>query len=185
MLQVLTKSWWLVVLRGVLAILFGLLAIGSPGLTLVTLLYFFGAYAFVDGVFNVVTSVTNWQERDDHWLLLLSGIAGIGLGVVTYRNPGATALVLLLYIATWALVIGLLQVAAAIRLRKEIEGEFWLALSGILSIVFAFFLWLFPGEGALSLVMLIGVYAIVFGVTLIALGFKLRGLGKRLSAPAA
>ncbi len=184
MVRVLTRSWWIVVLRGILAILFGLLAFAWPGLTLVTLVLLFGAYALVDGVFAIVTSITNWQEREDHWLLLLSGIAGIGIGIVTFRTPDITALVLLMFIAAWALVNGVLQVAAAIRLRRDIEGEFWLALSGILSIVFAFLLWLFPGAGALGLIWLIGGYAIVLGVVLIALGFKLRGWGERLSAAA-
>lgn len=179
MLGTLAKSWWILVLRGVLAIIFGVLAFAWPGLTLVTLVLFFGAYVLTDGLFAIITSVTNWKERDDHWLLLLSGIASVGLGLVTFRTPDITALVLLMFIATWALVIGVLMVAAAIRLRKEIEGEWWLALSGILSIIVAFTLWAFPGAGALSLVWLIGSYAVVFGISLIGLGFKMRGLGKR------
>jgi uncharacterized membrane protein HdeD (DUF308 family) len=182
MIRVLTKNWWIVVLRGVLAVLFGLLAFAWPGLTLVTLVLLFGAYALVDGIFAIVTAVTSWSERDDRWLLLLSGIAGIGIGIATFRTPDITALVLLMFIAAWALVTGVLQIAAAIRLRHEIEGELWLALSGILSIVVAFLLWLFPGAGALSVVWLIAAYAIVFGVVLIGLGLKLRGWGKRLSA---
>ena len=147
MIGMLVKSWWIVVLRGVLAVLFGLLAFAWPGLTLVTLVLFFGVYALVDSIFAIITSVTNWKERDDHWLLLLSGIAGVGIGAVTFRTPDITALVLLMYIAAWALVVGVLMVAAAIRLCKEIEGEFWLALSGILSIIFAFTLWFSQGPG--------------------------------------
>jgi uncharacterized membrane protein HdeD (DUF308 family) len=104
--------------------------------------------------------------------------------VVTFRSPDITALVLLMFIAAWALVTGVLQVAAAIRLRRHIEGEFWLMLSGVLSIGFAFVLWLFPGAGALSVIWLIGGYAIVLGVVLLSVGFKLRGWGQRLSPPA-
>jgi uncharacterized membrane protein HdeD (DUF308 family) len=187
MLRVLSNAWWILILRGVLAIIFGLLAFGWPGLTLLTLVTFFGAYIFIDGLFSIYTSISNWKERDDHWLSLLSGIAGVGIGVVTFRTPGITALVLLMFIATWALVIGVLQIAAAIRLRKEMEGEFWLGLSGVLSIVFAFLLWSFPGEGAMSVIFLIGAYAILLGISLIALGLKLRSFGKRLEslAPAA
>src|SRR5437667_2348679 len=99
MIGMLVKSWWIVVLRGVLAVLFGLLAFAWPGLTLVTLVLFFGVYALVDSIFAIITSVTNWKERDDHWLLLLSGIAGVGIGAVTFRTPDITALVLLMYIA--------------------------------------------------------------------------------------
>ena len=175
MADVLGRIWWLAALRGVAAVIFGILALAYPGMTLVTLVLFFGAYVLVDGIASVATSITNWRERDDHWLMLLSGIAGIGIGIVTFRTPELTALILLMYIAAWALVIGVIQVAAAIRLRKEIEGELWLAASGILSILFAFALWLFPGAGALSLIWLIGGYAIVFGVMLIALSLKLRG----------
>jgi uncharacterized membrane protein HdeD (DUF308 family) len=182
----LTRSWWIVALRGVAAVVFGLLAFGWPGLTLVTLVLFFGAYSLIDGIFGIVTSITNWKERDDHWLMLLSGIAGVGIGIVTYRTPEITALVLLMYIAALALVNGVLHLAAAIRLRKEIEGEFWLGLAGVLSIVYAFALWLFPGAGALSVIWLIGSYAIIFGISLIALAFKLRARGIQLesSAPA-
>lgn len=177
MVRLLTKGWWMVVLRGVLAVLFGLAAFGWPGLTLLTLVVLFGAYALVDGVFALVTAATSWQERDDRWLLVLSGVAGIGIGVVTFRTPETAALVLLMYIAAWALVIGVLRVAAAIRPRREIEGEFWLALPGVVSIVFAFLLWVFPGAGALSVIWLIGGYAIVFGISLIALGLQATRLG--------
>ena len=185
MADVLSRAWWLVALRGVLALIFGVLAVGYPGLTLITLVSFFGAYVFVDGVCAIASSIMSWSERDNHWLVLLSGIASVGIGIVTFRTPEITTLVLLLYIATWALVTGVLQVAAAIRLRKEIEGEIWLAISGVLSILFAFFLWLFPGAGALGLVTVIGAYAIVFGILLIMLGFRLRGWIKGASPAAA
>jgi uncharacterized membrane protein HdeD (DUF308 family) len=179
MLDVLSRGWWLLVLRGVLAVLFGAAAFAWPGLTLYTLLVLFGAYALVDGVFAIVSSITNWSRRDDHWIMLLSGIAGVGIGVVTFRSPDVTALVVLMYIAAWALVTGVLNVAAAIRLRKEIEGEFWLALSGAVSILAAFAMMLFPGAGALSIVWLIGAYAIVFGVSLVGLGLRLRNRATR------
>ena len=183
MVGVLTRSWWLLVLRGILGVVFGVLAFAWPGLTLVTLVLLFGAYSLVDGIFSIITSITNWKERDDHWLLLLSGLAGVGLGLVTLRTPDITALVLLMFIAAWMLVTGVLHIAAAIRLRKEIQGEFWMILSGILSIVAAFTLWLFPGAGALSVIWVIGGYAIAFGVSLIILGFRLRARGKRLGNP--
>lgn len=179
MLEILSRGWWLLVLRGVLAVVFGGMALTWPGLTLYTLVVFFGAYSLIDGIFGIIASITNWSRRDDHWLMLLSGVAGVGIGVVTFRAPDVTALVLLMYIAAWALVTGVLNVAAAIRLRKEIEGEFWLALSGVVSIVAAFAMMLFPGAGALSVIWVIGAYAIVFGVSLTALGFRLRARAAR------
>lgn len=181
MIRLLSKIWWILVLRGVLGVVFGLLALGWPGQTLLTLVLFFGAYSLIDGVFGILSSVRNWREHDDHWLLLLSGIAGVGIGIITLRSPETTALVLVMYIAAWMLVTGVLNIAAAIRLRKEMEGEIWLALSGVLSIASAFLLWLFPAAGALGAVWLIGSYAIAFGISLMVLGFRLRGRGEQLS----
>ena len=174
-LDSLTRNWWAVALRGLAGILFGIITFVSPGISLAALVLLFGAYAFADGVLSIVSAVRR-RGADRWWLLLLQGIVGIGAGVVTVLWPGITALALLLVIAAWALVGGALQVAAAIRLRKVITGEWLLALGGVLTIALGVLLVLFPGPGALALVIWIGAYAFVFGILLLVLGFRLRGL---------
>lgn len=180
MFDLLTRNWWVLILRGVLAILFGVLAFSRPGVTLATLIIFFGAYAFVDGIFAIILALGGWGERDDRWLLLLEGIAGIGIGIITFRAPGITAISLLLYIAAWSLVIGVLRIAAAIRLRKVIEHEWLLALSGVAAILFAAILLWNPAAGALGLLWFIASFAIVYGAIQIAVGFRMHGMRGQL-----
>ena len=174
-LDSLTRNWWAIVLRGIAGILFGIITFLAPGISLAALVLLFGAYAFADGVLSIVSAVRR-RGADRWWLLLLQGIVGIGAGVVTLLWPGITAIALLFVIAAWALVGGALQVAVAIRLRKVITGEWLLALGGVLSIAFGVLLVLFPGPGALALVIWIGAYAFVVGILLLVLGVKLRGL---------
>jgi uncharacterized membrane protein HdeD (DUF308 family) len=176
MFDLLSRYWWTLVVRGMLAIVFGILALIWPGITLRTLVIFFGAYAFADGLFAIVGAIGGWGNRDDHWLLLLEGLLGVGIGILTFRAPQITGRVLLMFIAAWALATGVLEIVGAIRLRKEIKGEFWLILSGVVSIVFAALLMIFPTAGALSLLWLISIYTVVFGVMLVGGGLKLRRL---------
>jgi uncharacterized membrane protein HdeD (DUF308 family) len=171
------------VLRGILAILFGIVAFAWPGLTLAVLILFFGAYAFVDGVFLTVSAISGWRTVDEPWLMLLQGLLGIGVGVLTYINPAITALGLLIYIAAWSLATGVLEIVAAIRLRKQIRGELWLLLGGLASIAFAILLMIFPAAGALGLLWLIAAYAIVFGVLTIGFGLRLYGIHHELTEP--
>jgi uncharacterized membrane protein HdeD (DUF308 family) len=166
--------WWAVVLRGIVAILFGVLAFSWPGVTLATLVLFFGWYALVDGIFSLVSAIGGRRSREDRWLLALEGIVGLWAGFVTLRAPAITAMVLVFFISIWAMATGFLRVAAAIRLRKEISGEVWLALSGVLSIVFALMLMFRPLLGAMSLLWVIAGFALVLGVTLVMLGIELR-----------
>jgi uncharacterized membrane protein HdeD (DUF308 family) len=174
-LDSLTRNWWAVALRGLAGILFGILTFAWPGISLAALVLLFGAYAFADGVLLIVSAVRR-RGADRWWVLLLQGIVGIGAGVVTWLWPGITALALVAIIATWALIGGALQVAAAIRLRKVIRGEWLMALGGVLSIALGVLLIAFPGPGALALVIWIGAYAFVFGILLLVLGVRLRGL---------
>lgn len=173
MVTTLARYWWAFMLRGVAAIVFGILAFLWPGLTLAVLVLLFGAYAFVDGVFLIVSAIGEWSEVERHWLMLLEGIVGILIGIMTYFAPGLTALGLLFYIAAWSLATGVLEIAAAIRLRTELESELWLLLTGIASLIFAIFVMWFPAAGALAMVWAIATYAIVFGVLLIGLSVKL------------
>lgn len=183
MLELLTRNWWALLVRGLVAILFGLLAFTWPGLTFFTLLLLFGAFVFVDGIFAIVMAIGGWHARDDRWLLLLQGVVGVVIGLVTYRAPGLTTVGLLLFIAAWALMTGVLKIAAAISLRKEIQGEPWLVLSGVISVLFALALMAYPVAGALGLVWFIAAYAIVVGVMEIVLAFRVRSARQRLVAP--
>src|SRR5919108_35460 len=148
MFDLLTRNWWVLVARGVMAILFGVLAFSWPGITLAILVLFFGAYALVDGIFAIVLAIGDWKERDDGWLLLLEGVLGVGIGIMTYLAPEITSVGLLLYIAAWSLATGILKIAAAIRLRRRIKGEWWLGLSGVASILLAGILMWNPVAGA-------------------------------------
>ena len=178
---VLTRNWWAIALRGVAAIIFGLLTFVMPGITLAALILLFGAYAIVDGVFNVV-AVARGQagERDEpRWVLVLEGIVSIAAGLVAFLWPGLTALALVYLIGAWAIVKGVLEVVAAVRLRRQIENEWWLGLSGAVSIVFGALVMIAPGAGALAVVFWIGAYAIVFGALLVGLAFRLRSVRSR------
>ncbi len=180
--DILSKNWWLLLLRGVLAIAFGVLACTQPGVTLAVLVMFFGIYVLADGVLGVWTAVTERKELD-HWIvLLLWGLVGVGVGIVTFVAPGVTAVVLLFYIAIWAIATGALQIVAAIRLRKEIDGEWLLVLGGLISIAFGMMLMSRPGAGALAVLWVIGMYAIIFGVIVVVLAFKVRSFGRKLAA---
>lgn len=174
-LRELAENWWLLLLRGIAAIAFGILAFVWPGLTLLTLTYMWGFYAIADGVLALWAAIAGrGGEIAPRWWLAVVGVAGILVGLLAFVYPGMTALVLLMFIATWAIVIGVLQIWGAIRLRREIEGEWLLGLSGLLSIAFGVIMFARPGAGALALVWLIGWFAILAGCVYIALAFQLR-----------
>ena len=175
----LTRNWGALVLRGVLATAFGVMTLLLPGITLAALVLLYGAYALVDGVLSMVLAVRGQGDRP-WWVLVLKGVLGVAAAVVTALWPGITALTLVWVIASWAIVTGVLEVAAAIRLRRQIEGEWLLGLAGMASIVFGVTAAIWPAAGALALVWLIGSYGIVMGVILIALGFRLRRERHRL-----
>jgi uncharacterized membrane protein HdeD (DUF308 family) len=172
--DVLGKNWWAILIRGVAAIVFGILAFIWPGETLIILIALFGAYAFVDGIFSIVAAARA-AEHHTHWVaLLLEGILGIIIGVITFFHPALAAVALLYLIAAWAIVTGVLEIFAATRLRRELAGDLLLVLAGVASIVFGVLLAIFPGAGLITVVWLLGIYAIVFGVLLLALAFRLR-----------
>ena len=166
-------------LRGLVALLFGVLTFVWPGISLTALVFLFGAYAFVDGLFAVAAALRSPEGYKHWWALLVEGVFGVIAGVLAFAWPGITALVLLYLIAAWAVVTGVFEIAAAIRLRKYITGEWLLALGGALSVLFGVLLAAWPAAGALAVLWLIGAYAVLFGVLLIALGLKLRGSGAR------
>jgi uncharacterized membrane protein HdeD (DUF308 family) len=182
MLDTLARNWWAVVLRGVCAILFGLAAFAWPGITLAVLILLYGVYALADGILAVIWSLVGRRQGDFPWGVFLAGLAAIAAGVFTFLWPGLTALALLYLIAAWAIVRGVFEIIAAVRLRKEIAHEWLLALSGLASIVLGLLLLAWPGLGVLAVLWWIGAFAIVFGVLSIALGFRLKGLRGRLEA---
>ena len=179
MLPLLSRFWWVLLLRGVAAIIFGLAAFAWPGLTLAFLVLIFGAYVFVDGVFLLIAVVGGWQETQARWLLLLEGLLGVGVGILTLHAPAITAIVLLFYIAVWSLATGVIEIVQALRLREHIDNEIWLMLGGVASILFAVLLMWSPASGAIALLWVIASYAIIFGVFLVILAFKMRGLRER------
>lgn len=170
----LMKSWWILALRGVFAILFGVLAFFWPGITLLTLVALFAAYALLGGVASIVGALANRQRDDDWWMPLLIGLVGVGAAVISVLHPGLTALVFVLLIGAHALVTGVLDIAFAIRLRKIIRDEWLLILSGAASIVFGALVFLFPSAGALALIWLISVYAVLTGALMLGLAWRLR-----------
>ena len=179
--DVLSRGWWHLLLRGLAAIAFAILTWFRPGISLAALVLLFGAYALVDGVLAVWTAIAGRKIYDGWWVLLLIGLIGVAVGIMTFMTPGITALALLYYIAFWAIFRGILEISTAIRLRKEIEGEWLLILGGVASVVFGVLLLARPGAGALAVITLIAVYALVVGIILVILAFKVRGLGSRLA----
>lgn len=167
--------WWAVLLRGVLAVIVGVLAFTRPAVTLSVLVLLFGCYALVDGVFSLVAAAGG-RDRQDRWILALEGVIGLWAGMVALRAPHVIATVLIFFISFWAMTMGFLKIAAAYRLRREISGEYWLAASGVLSVLFALLVFARPAIGAFSLVWLFAGYLTLMGIILIMLGLELRGV---------
>jgi uncharacterized membrane protein HdeD (DUF308 family) len=161
-------------LRGIAAVIFGVLAFVWPGVTLLTLVLFYGAYALVDGVFSLIAAFTGKSHGGAAWWLILVGLLGIAAGIVTFAWPGISAVVLIMLIGAWAVVCGIFEIIGAIQLRKEIDNEWLLILSGIVSVLFGFGVMAFPGAGALALVWVIAGFAIAFGILWIALALRLK-----------
>lgn len=183
MLSMLSQNWWVLALRGVAAILFGIIVLLAPEIAISTFVLLFGAYALVDGIFAIITAFRNRTQRN-WWVHLLEGVIGVVAGLLILLNPLAASIALPLFalymVAFWAIFTGVMEIWAAIELRKEIEGEFWLGLSGLLSVLFGIFLLVSnPATGILALLTIVSIYAIAFGVLLLLLAFRLRGMQNR------
>jgi uncharacterized membrane protein HdeD (DUF308 family) len=174
-LRILSRNWWLVALRGFLAVLFGIAAIVWPGATVQVLVILFGIYTLIDGLFALYSAFAGPERRAGWALLLLEALADIATGIIAFIWPQVTAVVLLYLIAAWAVVTGILELIAAFRLRREVEGEWFLGLAGVVSIIVGILLALRPLSGLVAIALVIGTYAIIFGILLIVLGFRLRG----------
>jgi uncharacterized membrane protein HdeD (DUF308 family) len=177
--QLLLRSWWMLALRGAAALLFGILALIWPGITLLVLVALFAAYALISGGAAVVASIRNRNSDKGWWLILLLGLVSLVAGVIAVFNPGITILVLVVLMGANALVTGILDIVVAIRLRKQIQREWLLAVAGVVSIVFGLLVFLFPAAGALAMVFLVSFYATLTGILLLTLAFRARKWAKR------
>jgi uncharacterized membrane protein HdeD (DUF308 family) len=180
--KTLSQYWWILLLRGTLALLFGLGAFAMPGITLASLVLLFAEFAFADGIVEVYHAFRVRRDNEQWWVLLLEGLLGITFGIITFQAPNITTLVLLIYIAAWAIASGVMRIVLAIQVRKEIEGEWMLALGGLASLLFGVFMIARPGAGALAVIWVIGAWAILIGLFLIVLAFQAKGLGQKLDA---
>lgn len=174
--SILFRSWWVAALRGLLGILFAVLAIGWPGLTLLSLVALFAAYAMLAGIASLAGAFRHRGAGQVPWDAVILGIVSIGAGLVAAYHPAATALLLVLIMGANALVVGVLDILAAVRLRQSIADEWLLGLAGSASVVFGAFVFARPGAGALALVWLVSLYAFVTGALLLALGVRMRAL---------
>lgn len=172
--NLLGRNWWTLALRGAIAILFGLLLFFFPGITLATAIFLFGLFALLGGILVVIAAIKDRQEYDRWWLLLSQGLIGIGIGLLTLFWPTAVTLIVLYVIAAWAILSGILEIVAAIQLRRAIDNEWLLGLAGVLSVIFGLILVFWPVAGILAILWVIGIYAIIFGVLLLLLALRLR-----------
>lgn len=183
MLRKITRDWWLYALLGIASIVFGILAFVWPGITLQVLVILFGAFVIVDGIALLVSLARgDVLARSHPWTVGAMGVLGIGIGTLTFIWPNITALALLYIVAVWAIVTGILQVVFSFRVRVLVPGEFWMTLGGIFAIAFGVLLVVFPGTGLVSLVWLVGIWAIAGGITNLGLAYRLHGLNKDLHA---
>jgi uncharacterized membrane protein HdeD (DUF308 family) len=186
MLAQMFRNWWMFVVRGVLAVVFGALALIWPGQTLQILVLVFGAFVLMDGAFAVATGIASAAFFDRWWVLLLEGLTGIVIGMLTFFWPAITALALVYFVAAWAIITGVLEIVAAIQYRHVISGEWAMILNGLLSVAFGILVMVFPGSGAVGLAWMIGIYAIAAGITEMIFGFRVRRLWselKKIGAP--
>jgi uncharacterized membrane protein HdeD (DUF308 family) len=181
-MQPILQNWWALVLRGLFAVLLGLLALFWPGMTLFALVVLFGAYALADGMVGLAAGLAVARQHARWWPFVVEGLVGTAIGVITFGWPRITALALLYLIAAWAIATGVLEIAAAVRLRRHLRHEWLLALSGIASVLLGLVLAAYPKAGALAMVTALGIYGIIFGSLLVGLGLRLKIAMQRTAA---
>jgi uncharacterized membrane protein HdeD (DUF308 family) len=173
LIAMLARNWWAIGIRGVVGILFGLVALFLPGATMLSLVLVFAAYAFVDGVFGIISAMRAARQRERWGLLLLEGVVDIAVAAIAVLWPGITVVAFVLLVAFWAILTGALMLAAAFRLEIE-DGRWWLVFGGVVSLLYGALLIVAPMIGAVVLTWWLGAYALVFGVSLLVLAFRLR-----------
>ncbi len=180
MLEMISRNWWALLIRGIAAIVFGIAVLVLPGLTLDVLVTVFAAYLLVDGVFALIAAIQH-RSYSRWWLMALEGILGILAGIAAFLFPGAAVLTFFYIAVFWAIATGVMEIISAIELRKQINNEWWLIIGGALSIIWGVFMLLYPGAAILTLLWLLGVLAIAFGVMIVLLAFRVRGMGSGTS----
>lgn len=179
-LDTLTRNWWVLLLRGLGAIAFAIVTWVWPGLTIAVFILLFGAFTFADGALALWGAITGPKGDRDRWVLLLWGLVGLGTGVLALLAPGLVAASFIFLIAGWAILTGILEIVAAIRLREQIKGEWVLIVAGLVSVAFGVVIALRPGAGAVAISWLVAGYAFFFGLLLVVLSFKVRSARKRI-----
>ncbi len=169
-----SKNWKWMIARGIISIIFGIVVVYNPLAAATALALFFGAYVFIDGVFAIVSIFTSRIARAHFWSFLIEGIAGIAAGILTFFLPEITLYGLVILVSSWAFVTGIFEIISAIKLRKIIDGEFLMIVSGLLSVVFGILIFLRPFASIVVMIYLIGIYAVIFGILLILLGISMR-----------
>ncbi len=173
----LAKNWWMFLLRGILALIFGLLALFQPASTMLVVVWVFGIFMLVDGIIAVISAFTSNAKSEHWWFIIIGGILGIILGILTLYNPLAMGIAWVYLIAIWAIGTGIFMLITGIRLRKEIEGEVWMIIGGILSVIFGLLVLFNPASGAIAIGIIVGIYAVVFGIMFIALSIRMKKYG--------
>lgn len=176
MREVLSRYWWVLTVRGVFGVAFGLIALLLPRVTFLGIALFFGAYLFADGVMTLILGAQNFGEGHRWWMFIVEGLLGIGVGVLTWVWPWATAFAILLWIAVWALVTGVFEIVEAVRLRRTLAHEWMLMFAGICSVIFGGIMLVYPMTAMVAIVFLLGAYSLIFGTLLVVLGFEARQL---------
>ena len=174
MIGVLQRNWWAFAIRGILALIFGVLVFLYPGAAVTVLVLLFGAYATVDGLFAILSAVLAAQAHERWWTFVVEGVIGLAIGALTFFRPGTTAIALYILIAAWAMATGIVEIIAAIRVRESIANELMLLVGGVASVIFGILMLVFPTAGAYAIVWLIGLYAMLFGILMIAFSLRLR-----------
>lgn len=172
--MLLARNWWAFLIRGIIAIIFGIVAIFFPATAFLSLVLVFGIFALIDGIFSIVSVFISGAHSESWWWLVIEGAFGILIGILTIIQPAAMALAWVFVIAAWAIITGVLEIVTAIRLRKMITGEGWMIVSGILSVLFGILVTFSPGSGMFAVGLIIGIYALMFGITMLMLAFRLR-----------
>jgi len=174
MIDQLAYNWWIVALRGALAVIIGIIAFFFPGITLVVLIAIFGSFVLLEGSLLLIAGIRSRKENERWWILIFQGLLSLGVAIITFVAPMATALALLYLMAAWAIASGVIEVVAAMRLRKEVKGEWILVLDGVITILFGLALILAPDVGLLVWIWMIGGFKLASGILLIILAFKLK-----------
>lgn len=180
MLERFSRNWWMYAVRGVVAIILGVVAFARPEQALQALVLVFGAFALVDGSLAMVAGIASHRYFKRWWAVLLEGVAGVVIGLLTFFWPNITAFALLYLIAAWALITGIFEIVAAIQFRRVITGEWMMVLGGLLSILFGVLLFVFPAAGAVSVMWMIGIYAVAFGISEVIFAFRLHNLRRKI-----